>query len=48
MLPKQLRDVGKLHLKQLNADQGWLVLGWRQPAAGENVALASHLESDAR
>jgi hypothetical protein len=38
-LPERFRSVGKLALRQLHADQGWLALGWEQmPAEPAKVA----------
>lgn len=39
-LGEQFKNVGKLHLKQLAADKGWLTLGWELPEAAAKVALA--------
>jgi hypothetical protein len=39
LLPQQFRNVGKLQLQQLQADKGWLTLGWEKPGAPA-VALA--------
>ena len=41
MLPEQFRNVGKLQLQQLQADKGWLTLGWTQPEAVSEVALSA-------
>lgn len=38
-LPDRLKGVGKLQLQQLNADQGWLTLGWTQ---GEPAKVAAN------
>lgn len=38
-LPERFRSIGKLALRQLSADQGWLALGWEQvPAEPAKVA----------
>lgn len=31
VLPGEWAKAGKLHLEQMSADKGWLVLGWNQP-----------------
>jgi hypothetical protein len=41
-LPDRLQGIGKLQLRQLSADQGWLTLGWTKQEQSEapKVALA--------
>jgi hypothetical protein len=38
MLPEQLRNVGKLQLQQLQADKGWLTLGWKKPGDSQTAS----------
>jgi hypothetical protein len=37
-LPGQWERAGRLTLRQLQSDQGWLTLGWELPDAAEHVA----------
>jgi len=39
-LPERFHGIAKLHLKQLQADQGWMALGWSETADAPKVALA--------
>jgi hypothetical protein len=37
-LPGEWRKAGRLTLRQLQVDQGWLTLGWELPESGQRVA----------